>query len=96
MSTASPVINLKRRAVSTAGIVFTGKNGKDVVQFVKDYAGEQNQLKNGGSYVKIATNDGRLLKATKGHYVIVDADGELLVVDDDRFTLFFLVKADQK
>lgn len=85
------VLTVKRRALKAAAVQFTGKNGAEVVAFVREYAGEHVQVRNGGSYVTISyPNQGG--RARKGDWVVVDADAAVVVADQERFELLFAVK----
>lgn len=87
------VLTVKRRAKAAAAVQFTGKNGAEIVSFVKEYAGEGDNLavRNGGSYITISfPNQGG--RARKGDWVVVDADGAILVLTPERFDLLFAIK----
>lgn len=83
------IISVKRRAISASAVQFTGKNGGEVVAFVKDI-GQENAT-NGGSYVTVST-DAYSAKATKGDWVVVDADGTILVLTPPNFEKLFALK----
>ena len=86
------VLTVKRRAKAAAAVQFTGKNGAEIVAFVKEYASEPSiTVRNGGSYVTISfPNQGG--RARKGDWVVVDSDGTVLVADPERFDLLFAIK----
>lgn len=92
------VLTVKRRSLSSSKAVqFTGKNGREVVAFLKSELGESGSpgnltVKNGGSYVKAHYNGETGRKAVKGDYVVVDVDGSLRIYDPETFTKLFLVK----
>lgn len=85
------VLTVKRRAKAAAAVQFTGKNGAEIVAFVKEYAGDHIHTRNGGSYVTLShPNQGG--RARKGDWVVVDADGTVVVADPERFDLLFSIK----
>lgn len=85
------IMTVKRRAKAAAAVQFTGKNGAEVVAFVKEYAGDHIQTRNGGSYVTLTyPNQGG--RARKGDWVIVDSDSTVIVADPERFGLLFSIK----
>lgn len=87
------VIPVKRRAKDAVAILFNGKNGADVVALVKQNseAGEDIIARNGGSYVTISyPNQGG--RARKNDWVVVDSDGSVLVLDQERFDTLFAIK----
>ena len=83
------IIAVKRRAIGASAVQFTGKNGAEVVAFVKDIG--QEDARNGGSYVTVTT-DAYSAKATKGDWVVVDADGTILVLTPPNFAKLFSIK----
>lgn len=89
------ILTVKRRAIKAAAVQFTGKNGGEVVAFIKEYYGEYEgqTVRNGGSYVSF--NDGNHIssgKVRKGDWAVVDANGALLLLPQDQFELLFSVK----
>lgn len=82
------ILDVKRRAVKAKAVQFTGKNGGEIVAFVRE---NNEQARNGGTYVTITT-DANSYRARKGDWVVLDADGTLLVYTPDAFAKFFLIK----
>jgi hypothetical protein len=90
MTDENNVLEVRRRPAKAKAVQFTGKNGAEVVDFVKENAGEDT-ARNGGSYVTITIpNAGG--RALKGDYVVIDTDRSVLVLSPDRFDLLFAIK----
>lgn len=83
------IVDVKRRARAAQAVQFTGKNNTEVIAFVRDVAGES--ARNGGSYLTVTT-DTHSSRARKGDWVVLDADGTVLVLDQERFDLLFALK----
>ena len=83
------IIAVKRRAVGASAVQFTGKNGAEVVAFVTEIG--QEQARNGGSYVTVTT-DAFSANARKGDWVVIDADGSILVLTPPNFAKLFAIK----
>lgn len=85
---------LKRRSLQVLGVQFTGKNGAEVVAFVRN-ADEKFtkgvEARNGGSYVTI-TEVGAGGRARKGDWVVLDADGRFRVFTPEELAKLFLLK----
>lgn len=88
------ILTVKRRAISVLAVQFTGKNGAEVVSFVRN-ADEKFtkgvQVRNGGSYVTIV-EDGAGGRARKGDWVVLDADGHFRVFTPEELAKLFLIK----
>lgn len=82
------ILDVKRRAVAAKAVQFTGKNGGEVAAFVREN-GEA--ARNGGTYVSVTT-DASAYRATKGDWVVLDADGHCVVYSPDDFAKLFLIK----
>lgn len=84
------VLAIKRRPLKATAVQFTGTNGAEVTAFVKAHAGDET-ARNGGSYVNVTIpNAGG--RARKGDWVVVEADGSILVLTPGRFELLFSIK----
>ena len=91
MTDTNNILTVKRRPKTAAAVQFTGKNGAEVVEFVKEYHGEDLTIRNGGSYVTISIpNQGG--RARKGDWVVVDSDSTVLVLTPENFDLLFAIK----
>lgn len=92
--TNSNIVSAKRRAVGVMAVQFTGKNGSEVVTFVRG-SGEQAtkgvEVRNGGSYVTI-TEVGAGGRTRKNDWVVLDADGKFRVYSPEEFAKLFLTK----
>lgn len=82
------ILDVRRRAVKAQAVQFTGKNGREVVAFVRE-SGEEAQ--NRGSYVSVVT-DASSDRVKKGDWVVKDADDAIRVFKNDQFNTFFLIK----
>ena len=82
------VLDVRRRAVKAKAVQFTGKNGAEVVAFVKSTG--QN-TRNGGTYVKLS-DDAFERKALKGDWIVWDATGRLEVLSQEGFDRLFAIK----
>lgn len=88
------ILTVKRRAISVLAVQFTGKNGAEVVAFVKGADPKFTkgvEVRNGGSYVTISEN-GAGGRAKKGDWVILDADGQFRIYSPEEFAKLFLIK----
>ncbi len=81
-------LQLKRRAVKAAGILFDGRNGREVAQFAREFGGFT--ARNGGSYVSVHSATGESARVRKGEYLVVDADGSLKKYTEEEFSTYFL------
>lgn len=70
-----------KRPVKIQAVQFTGKNGKDVMTWIKENGGDG---RNGGRYLLIDTLEGRM-KAKKGDMIIRGVKGEFYPCDKDIF-----------
>lgn len=89
------ILTVTRRPVKAAAVQYTGKNGAEVVSFIKEYFGEPEgfKVRNGGSYVSV--NDGNHIssgKLRKGDWAVVDANGALLLLPPEEFDILFNIK----
>lgn len=82
------ILDVKRRAVKAKAVQFTGKNGAEIVSFVRE---NNEQARNGGSYVTLST-DTASSRVRKGDWVVLDADGSLAAYSPEAFAKFFLIK----
>lgn len=88
------ILSVKRRAITVPAVQFTGRNGAEVVAFVRgagDEATKGVNVRNGGSYVTI-TEDGAGGRARKGDWVVLDADGKFRVFSPEELAKLFLIK----
>ena len=88
------ILTVKRRAISVLAVQFTGKNGAEVVAFVKSADPKFTKgvdVRNGGSYVTVS-EQGAGGRAKKGDWVILDADGRFRVYSSAELAKLFLIK----
>ena len=88
------ILTVKRRAISVLAVQFTGKNGAEVVAFVRGADKKFTQgvdVRNGGSYVTI-TDIHAGGRARKGDWVVLDADGKFRVFSPEELAKLFLIK----
>lgn len=86
------VLSVRRRAVKAQAVQFTGKNGAEVVAFLKERLGKNESARNGGSYVSVVKSDNHNFRLRKGDWVVIDADGSIDGYSPDAFAKFFSIK----
>lgn len=88
------ILSVKRRAITVLAVQFTGRNGAEVVAFVRSADEKFTKgvtVRNGGSYVSI-TEDGAGGRVRKGDWVVLDADGKFRVFSPEELAKLFLIK----
>lgn len=87
------VLDVRRRPVKAKAVQFTGKNGSEIVSFIKDTYPEL-AVRNGGSYVKMTPPEGHGVSGTarKGDWAVIDANGVFHFLDNDEFLRLFSIK----
>ena len=71
----------KKKPVQVEAVQFTGKNGKDIVEWIKENGGT---VRNGGTYLKIGTLEGTMT-AKKSDMIVRGLKGEFYPVKKDIF-----------
>lgn len=88
------VLAVKRRAIAAQAVQFTGRNGAEVVAFVRaadEKATKGVTARNGGSYVSVSDIHGGG-RAKKGDWVVLDGDSVFRVYSPEEFAKLFLIK----
>ena len=78
-ATAGDIQIFRQKAASSEVIQFTGKNGKEVVEFINDRVGVR--ARNGGSYVSVTRDCGHKTTIKKGEFVCWS--GSEVVIHDE-------------
>lgn len=86
------VTKFKKKPTTIEAVEFTGKNGKDIVAWVRDNGGE---IRNGGSYLKINTWEG-VMTVSKSAMVVRGIAGEFYPVDKEIFKALHVIPKDFK
>lgn len=90
----SNILDVRRRQVKAKAIQFTGKNGKEVVAFVK--ASEdlnESTARNGGSYVSIKSEKDQLKSTVrKGDFLVLDVHDNFVIYEAEEFLKYFSIK----
>lgn len=93
------VQTFKKKALSVEGIQFTGTNGKDVVEFIRN-THSVFDVKNGGNYVKVTfldpEDDGEVYlpntyNVRKGQVVVHEVGGYLAIYKEEDFKTYHVV-----
>lgn len=83
------VLDVKRRPTHAKAVQFTGKNGAEIVAFVREFfdSSPGYEVRNGGTYVNVGSN-----RLRKGDWVVLESTGGLNVLPDQDFEALYSIK----